>query len=183
MHFNLNSQIIMNKLIILLVLAILTGCRGSADPVTGEKVLIEPNAEKRAREAADKGGGIFGNINNLKSGSNTFNFASSNPLWRATLKTLDFLPLVNADYSGGIIIYDWYSENLNSNEQIIVSIKFLESELKSNSFQITVHKKKCNDLGKCFITKGDDKFISEIKDTIITAARSISIEERKKELK
>jgi hypothetical protein len=173
----------MNKLIILLIFSILLGCSSSTDPVTGEKILIEPNADKRARQAADKGNGIFGNINNPKSGTNTFSFASSNPLWRATLKTLDFLPLVNADYSGGIIIYDWYSENLNSNEQIKVSIKFLDSELRSSSFQITAHKKKCDDLGKCFITKGDDKFISEIKDTIITTARSISIEEKKKELK
>ena len=170
----------MKKLIILIIFAILTNCGGSTDPVTGEKVLIEPNADKRARQAADKGGGIFGDINNTKPATNTFSFASSNPLWRATLKTLDFLPLVNADYSGGVIIYDWYSENLNSNEQIKVSIKFLNSELKSSSFQITAHKKKCDDLGKCFITKSDDKFISEIKDTIIATARIMSIEERKK---
>ena len=64
-----------------------------------------------------------------------------------------------------------------------ISIKFLDSELRSSSFQITAHKKKCDDLGKCFITKTDNKFSNEIKDTIITTARSISIEEKKKELK
>ena len=153
----------------------------SIDPVTGEKVLIEPNADKRARQAADKGGGIFGDINKIKSGNNTFTFSTSNPLWRATLKTLDFLPLANVDYSGGIIIYDWYSEDLKSNEQIKVSIKFLDNELRSSSLEVSMHKKKCNDLGKCFITKGDDKFINEIKDTIIANARSLSIQEKKKE--
>jgi hypothetical protein len=174
-----------NKALTLIVLIILSGCSsGSVDPVTGERVRIEPNVEKRAREAADKGGGIFGDINNIgKDLKTTYSFASSNPLWRATLKTLDFLPLINADYSGGIIIYDWYSENPNSNEQIKISVRFLSSELRSNSFEITTHKKKCDDLGKCFITKTDNKFSNEIKDTIITTARSISIEEKKKELK
>jgi len=174
----------MNRILILLIFSIVVNCSSSSktDPIS-EKILIEPNAEKRAREAADKGAGIFGDINRKKDSGTTYNFASSNPLWRATLKTLDFLPLINADYSGGIVIYDWYSENLNSNEQIKVSIRFLSSELKSNSFEITAHKKKCDVSGKCFITKADDKFSNEIKDTIITTARSISIEEKKKEIK
>ena len=54
-----------------------------------------------------------------------FDFASSNYLWRATLDTIDFMPLVSANYSGGIIITDWYSENNNPNEAIKISIRFL----------------------------------------------------------
>jgi len=83
------------------------------DPVTGEKILIEPDTQKKAREFADKGGGIFGDINNKKSSSTSVDFASSNVMWKATLKTLEFLPLSNTDYSGGIIVYDWYSQTNN----------------------------------------------------------------------
>ena len=75
------------------------------DPVTGEKVLIETNPAIKARKAADEGGGIFGNI--MKKGnsdSSAPNFANSSVLWKATLKSLEFLPLANTDYRGGIII-------------------------------------------------------------------------------
>ena len=153
------------------------------DPATGEKILIEPDTQKKAREFADKGGGIFGDINNRKTSSTTYDFATSNVLWRATLKSLDFLQLVNADYSGGVIIYDWYSDKENSKEQIKISVKFLNNELRADSIQITAHKKICEDTGKCTTKKFDDKFSSYIIDSIIASARSLRIEESKKEKK
>jgi len=169
---------------VILFLLIFFGCLACAktDPVTGDKVLIEPSPDKRAREAADKGNGIFGDLGKSKT-SNTFDFATSNPLWRATLKSLDFLPLINADYSGGVIVYDWYSENLNSKEQIKISIRFLSNELRSDSIQITSHKKVCDENNKCFISKLNDNFSNEIKDTILITARNFKIEEAKKEKK
>ena len=87
------------------VFTYLSNCSSNTDPVTGEKVIINPNPKEKAREYADKGGGLFGDINK-KSSVNTFEFGTSNVLWRATLKTLDFLPLQNADYSGGVLVYD-----------------------------------------------------------------------------
>lgn len=153
------------------------------DPVTGEKILIEPNPEKRAAEIRDKGGGIFGDINKIGKNSNTFDFASSNPLWRATLKALEFLPLVNADYSGGVVIYDWYSEKINSNEQIKISIKFLNNEIRTESLQVIAHKKICNENEKCFISKLESSFVNQIKDSILTEARYLKIEDAKKEKK
>jgi hypothetical protein len=169
---------------IIFFLLIFIGCFSCAktDPVTGEKILIEPSPDKRAREAADKGGGIFGDLGKSKN-SNTFDFATSNPLWRATLKSLDFLPLVNADYSGGVIIYDWYSENLNSKEQIKISIRFLSNELRSDSIQIISHKKICDENNKCSISKLNENFSNEIKETILLTARNLKIEEAKKEKK
>ena len=151
------------------------------DPITGEKIIIEPNTTEKAREAAKKGGGLFGDIMN-KNTSNTFEFSTSNVLWRATLNTLDFLPIVNADYSGGIIIYDWFSEKTD-NRSIKLSVRFLSNELKSSSIVIAGHKKVCDDMGKCFIEKLDNKFTNEIKETIITMARQTKIEDSKKDQK
>ena len=94
---------------------------------------------------------MFGDIGKNKSGG-TFEFASSNVLWRATLKTLDFLPLANADYSGGIIIYDWYSDKTEK-ELIKISVRFLSNELRSSSLEVTGHKKICDDSGKCYTKK------------------------------
>ena len=169
---------------LILFLLLIIGCFACAktDPVTGEKVLIEPSPDKRARDFADKGGGIFGDLGKSKT-SNTFDFATSNPLWRATLKSLDFLPLVTSDYSGGVIVYDWYAENINSKEQIKISIKFVSNELRADSIQITTHKKICDENNKCFISKLNDSFANEIKDTILSAARNLKIEETKKEKK
>jgi len=152
------------------------------DPSTGEVIRIEPNPEKRAREFADKGGGIFGEINR-RSGSTTFEFASSNVLWRATLKSLDFLPLLNADYSGGIIIYDWYSQTNNPKEQIKISVQFLNNELRSDSIKIIAHKKICETIERCSNSTLDQNFANSIKDSIITSARTLKIEEAKKEKK
>jgi hypothetical protein len=167
---------------ILILLAILS-CTKS-DPVTGESKIPEPSVEKRAREFADKGGGIFGDINNKKSGGSTsVDFATSNVLWRATLKSLDFLPLLNVDYAGGIILYDWYSEDLNSREQIKVTVRFLNNELRSDSIDVIVHKKNCESFENCRTIKLQNNFSSQLKDNILSVARLIKIEEAKKEKK
>jgi hypothetical protein len=155
------------------------------DPVTGEKVLIEPDPAKRARAAADAGGGLFREINKIgkSMGGGTFEFASSNVLWRATLKSLDFLPLLNADYSGGIIIYDWYSQTNNPKEQIKISVQFLNNELRSDSVKIIAHKKICETAERCSNSTIDQNFANSIKDSIIASARILKIEEAKKEKK
>jgi hypothetical protein len=183
------SQYIMKKLQklrVLLVLFIVFGfvvnCSKKIDPITGEEKIPELDTNKKAREFAEKGGGLFGDINKKNSGT-TYEFASSNILWRATLKSLDFLTIINADYSGGIIIYDWYSENLNSKEQIKVSIKFLSNELRSDSVQVNVHKKTCENINNCIVSKLENKFSSEIKEKILLTAKSMKIEESKKDPK
>ena len=68
----------------------------------------------------------------------TFDFASSNFLWRATLDTIDFMPLASANYSGGIIITDWYSENNNEGESIKISIRFLSNEIRADAIDVNV---------------------------------------------
>ena len=164
--------------------SILLGC-SKTDPTTGEKVLIEVDPDKKAREFRDKGGGIFGDINKIgkSSSGGNFEFASSNVLWRATLKSLDFLPLLNADYSGGIIVYDWYSQTNNPKEQIKISVQFLNNELRSDSIKITAHKKICETTERCSNSTLDQNFANSIKESIITSARTLKIEEAKKEKK
>jgi hypothetical protein len=160
------------------------GCSSNKDPVSGENRNIEPNATERTKRFAEQGGGIFGDINKIgKKSGGTFEFASSNVLWRATIKTLDFLPLANADYSGGIIIYDWFSQTNNPKEQIKISIQFLSNELRSDSIKITAHKKICESIDRCSNSTLDQNFANSIKDSIITSARALKIEEAKKEKK
>jgi len=101
-------------------------------------------------------------------------------MWRATLNTLGFLPLINADYNGGIIITDWYSDKLNSKDSIKITIKFLSNELRSDSIQVIAHKKSCISSENCQVALMTENFSREIKDSIISNARILKIEEEKK---
>lgn len=172
----------MNKnILIYLIFIIFIGC-SKTDPVTGEKVVIEPDVKKRA-EAAARENSIFGNIGGSNKTSNTFEFATANVLWRATLKSLDFLPLINADYTGGVIIYDWYSQTNNPKEQIKISVQFLNNELRADSIKITAHKKICESIDRCTNSALDQNFANSIKESIIASARTLKIEEAKKQKK
>jgi hypothetical protein len=176
-------MIFMKKGLLIISIILLSLSCSKTDPVTGEKIIIEPDPAKKARDAAARGGGLFGEIGGQKSSGQTLNFGTSNVLWRATLKSLDFLPLVSSDYSGGILIYDWYSQANNPKEQIKISVQFLNNELKSDSVKITAHKRICENVDKCSNLVVEQKFIDTVKDNIITVARSLKIEEAKKEKK
>jgi len=180
--FNSALQLILYHIfLIFFSMVVLSSCSKN-NQETGEKVLIEVNPDKKAREFADKQGGFFNDIGKKSTGTN-YEFASSNVMWRATLKSLDFLPLLNADYSGGIIIYDWYSQTNNPKEQIKISVQFLNNELRSDSIKITAHKKICETTERCSNSTLDQNFANSIKESIVAAARTIKIEEAKKEKK
>jgi hypothetical protein len=139
-----------------------------------EKKRIEPNVDERMKAARDAGGGIF-NTSRSK-GTTTFEFSSSNVLWRATLQSFETIPLSNVDYSGGIILTDWYSNSLNSNESIKIKIQFNSNELATNSVSVISHKRIC-DLGNCQTTQLDDNFNAKIKDAILAKARLLKIQQ------
>ena len=176
-------MIFMKKGLLIISIILLTLSCSKTDPVTGEKIIIEPDPVKKARDAAARGGGLFGEIGGQKSSGQTLNFGTSNVLWRATLKSLEFLPLISSDYSGGILIYDWYSQANNPKEQIKISVQFLNNELRSDSVKIIAHKRICENVDKCSNLVVEQKFIDTVKDNIITVARSLKIEEAKKEKK
>ena len=100
----------------------------------------------------------------------TYQFASSNPMWRATLEILDFLPLANVDYSGGIITTDWYNEGTASDESIKITVRFLTNEIRSDGIRIIVHKKRCNIQQKCTVRKISSTLEQELQIAILKKA-------------
>ena len=105
-----------------------------------------------------------------KKGTN-YDFASSNPLWRATLDIIDFMPLVSANYSGGIVITDWYADGNNSNDSIKISIRFLTNEIRSDALDVNVFVKECsNDLNNCKVNKTNSELVNELKLKILKKA-------------
>ena len=116
-------------------------------------------------------------------GSGNYEFASSNPLWRATLEILDFLPLSNVDYSGGIITTDWYNEGISSDEAIKISVRFLTNEIRADGIKIIVHKKKCNVQQKCAVKKVTSTLENELQLAILRKAALLEREDFKKNRK
>lgn len=161
----------MKKIFIILgFLSMLISCSSkdsSQDGVLNKK-RIEPNMDERMRKARDAGGGIF-NSSRSKS-STTFEFASSNVLWRATLGAFDSLPIANVDYSGGMILTDWYSNDQNSKESIKIKVQFTSNELSTSSLSVISHKRTC-ELENCKISMLNNEFNSKIKNTILEKAR------------
>ena len=107
----------------------------------------------------------------------TYQFSSSNPMWRASLEILDFLPLTTVDYSGGIIITDWYNDTSNNDDAIKLTIRFLSNEVQSNSLKIIVHRKRCTTDTNCLVKKIESKIEEELTRSILTKAAVIKKEQ------
>ena len=134
---------------------------------------FEPDGKKRARKNVKEGkgitgpGGLFGSGNKRVGGS--FEFASSNELWRASLDTLDFMSFSNVDYSGGLIITDWYSESEN-NQSIKITVRFLSNEIRADGLKVTLHQRICGANNSCAIKQVRSTLNEEIKLKILRKA-------------
>ena len=140
------------------------------DPADARKV--SPNVNERVKKNLEEGKG-FSIAKAMKEGKGkgtTYQFASSNPMWRATLDILDFLPLANVDYSGGIITTDWYNEGTSSDESIKITVRFLTNEIRSDGIKIVVHKKRCNVQQRCAVKKISSNLEHELRVAILKKA-------------
>lgn len=158
----------------LIVIFLTTSC-GIYKPVDARKVPVQ--GDKRARKAIEEGRGI--SIGNVMKRGTTFEFSTSNPMWRASLDILDFIPLTNADYSGGVIITDWYSKS-GEDYSIKITLRFLSNEIRADSIAIKIHKKICNLNQVCTVSEIESKLKNEIRDTIIKKAALIERNQKKK---
>ena len=173
----LNSQL--NKILILFFLLIaLNQCGMGAD---ARKYPPEP--EKRVAKNLEEGRGFRLMGGDKKNKGGDFEFASSNPLWKASLDTIDFMPLASANYSGGIIITDWYSSENNLNESIKISIRFLTNEVRSDALDIKVFYKKCALNENCAIIEKSGQLVSELKKKILQKAAIYKKETKTKKSK
>ena len=137
------------------------------------------NADERARKNIEEGRGISlkGAINRNK--GTTFQFSSSNPLWRASLETIDFMPLATVDYSGGIIITDWYTDTSSPKEAIKITLRFLSNEIRSNSIKVIVHNKKCSPTQNCTVSEIDSNIKFELQKSILSKASLLEKQSKK----
>lgn len=126
------------------------------------------SGEERARKNIEEGRGI--SLSKLTNSKTSYEFSTSNPLWRATFDVLDFIPFSTVDYSGGLIVSDWYSENQNKNEYIKITVRFLNNEITSNSLKIIIHKKICDKNANCSTKLIKSNLSEEINKSILKKA-------------
>ena len=159
----------------------LSSC-GPLKPSKSDARKVSPNVNERVRQNIEQGKG-FRLMGGNKQKGGTFDFASSNELWRASLDTIDFMPLLSANYSGGIIITDWYSDGKNAGESIKISIRFLTNEIRSDALDVKVFIKKCKNLENCLVTETKGVLVSELKKKILYQASIYKKENDKKNFK
>jgi hypothetical protein len=161
-----------------LITLVLNGCNGKLPGGDARKTPADP--AKRIEQNLKDGRGI--NLLDLgKSRGGVFDFASSNGLWRASLDVIDFMPLSSVNYSGGIIITDWYSENNNLDESIKISIRFMTNEVRSDALKIKVFNRKCsNNLLNCKISETEGVLVAELKKEILKKAAIYKKQDKEK---
>ena len=168
------SMKIITVLISIFSLMFLTGCEAlKYKKVSAKEFPADP--KERIKKNMEEGRG-FRVMGGNKKGT-TYSFATSNPLWRATLDTLDFMPLVSANYSGGIVVTDWYSENDNPQESIKISIRFLTNEIRSDALDVNVFYKECSEgLSNCKVNQKNNELASQITLSILKKASQYETE-------
>ncbi len=151
---------------------------GGFKKVDTRKVPI--SGPERAKQNVREGRGVgLGNVIGKAKGSTNYEFSTSNPMWRATLDILDFLPLTTVDYSGGVIISDWYTDNSNKNQALKVTVRFLSNAVQSNSIKVTVHRKKCSVNQTCNVELFKSRIQEELIASILKEATILEKKQKK----
>ena len=149
----------------------------------GDARKSPPDPKLRVKRNLEEGKGFRLMDSVKKSGSTNYEFASSNELWRASLDTIDFMPLSSVNYSGGIIISDWYSSDMNDNESIKISIRFLTNEIRSDALDIKIFKKICKENLNCKISESSGELKKELKKKILKTAKIYETQKKDKNFK
>jgi len=165
-------------ILFLILLTISLNSCGIYRPVDARE--FPPDPKKRVEKNLEEGRGIRLFDSNRQSTAN-YEFASSNELWRATLDIIDFMPLTTANYSGGIIVTDWYSDDQNLNESLKITVRFLTNEIRSDALDLKIFYKNCDKNNKCSIVENSGNLSAELKKQILKKATTYKEQAKKKD--
>jgi hypothetical protein len=165
------------SIVILSIFILLSSC-GIYKPSDARKV--SPNDEERIKANQAAGKGLRLNKLMNKGAGGDFQFASSNEMWRATIDVLNFIPLSNVDYGGGVIITDWYVSDTQQKQSIKIMVQFLSNELRADGLKVIIYKKDCNVEKNCETSVSKSKLENEIKLAILKKASLFKKEKSEK---
>ena len=157
----------------ILLISLVSGCgKGFFKKVDSRKVPV--NVNERAEKNIQEGRGF--KLSSLGNKNGVFDFATSNEMWRASIELLDFTPLSNVDYSGGIIITDWFAEENSTDTSIKITIRFLSNEIRADGMSVLIHKRVCKNSNNCITSKIDSTLSEEIKLAVLKKAATLKEE-------
>ena len=165
-------------LIALICIFFLSSCKNA-----GDARKRPPNVKDRVQKNIEEGRGFTIMGSQKKNNIGEFDFASSNELWRASLDTLDFMPLALANYSGGVIVTDWYSDSDVNNESVKISVRFLSNEVRADALVVKVFYKNCSVQQTCKITDRSGVLSDELTKKILSKAAIYEKENKSKKKK
>jgi hypothetical protein len=169
-----------------LLMGALAGCGG--DPDTVKEKRSGPSGDRSKRDVTsglggrtqEEGslfgpGGLFGSKAEKKDpGGN--GVAVNAFLWRASLDTINFIPLVSADPFGGVIITDWYTPAEQPTERMKVQVTILDRDLRADGVRVSVFKQTQSARGGGWVdAQVDQRTNTEIENAILTRARQLRI--------
>ena len=150
-------------------------------PLKRERERLERERERGQNDPDDENivDQVFGNIfkgdskNNNRGGAG---IAVNTYLWRASLDTLSFMPLLSADPFGGVIITDWYSTSEKPKEKFKIVAYILDKSLRVDAIKIAVFKKIKNENGEWIDHKSNKILKNKVEDAILSKARKFKIQ-------
>ena len=119
-----------------IIILFLSACNGKIPGADARKIPYDPN--ERVKRNLEQGKGFRIDESFRKKGSGTFEFATANELWRASLDTIDFMPIATANYSGGILITYCYSDNVILIDSLKICISIFTNEVRSDALEIKI---------------------------------------------
>ena len=177
-YFTMFSKKLSKILVFILILPFLFNSCANR----GDARKSPPNPKERLKRNMEEGRG-FKIMDSVQKSSTNYEFATTNELWRASLDSIDFMPFSSVNYSGGIIVTDWYSNNQNNNESVKISIRFLTNEIRSDALNIKLFKKVCNESNNCKVSESSGEVIKELKKKILTRAKIYEAQKKEKNFK
>ena len=122
-------------------------------------------------------GGLFGSKPKDPNAGAGTGVAVNAYLWRASLDTIIFIPLVSADPFGGVIITDWYTPAETPNERMKVQVTILDRELRADGVRVSVFKQTTGGRnGASWVdAQVDPRTNIDIENAILTRARQLRI--------
>jgi len=94
-------------------------------------------------------------------------------LWRATLDTLSFMPLLQTDSNGGVIVTDWYANPKNPGERVKVTVSILDQDLRADAVRVVASRQVLQQGGVWLDAPVEAATTQKLEDVILTRARDL----------
>ncbi|MBS0254358.1 MAG: DUF3576 domain-containing protein [Proteobacteria bacterium] len=93
-------------------------------------------------------------------------------LWRASLDALSFMPLVQTDSAGGVIVTDWYANPQNPGERMKLTVSILDRDLRADALRVAASRQVAQN-GVWVDAPVQAATVQKLEDVILTKARDL----------